>query len=75
MAQGPQAALDLVDALREEPVLRHYPWLPAARGDLLEKLARHAEARAEFERAAALTQNARDREVLLARAQACAPRE
>ncbi|SDD30498.1 RNA polymerase sigma factor [Paraburkholderia lycopersici] len=74
MAQGPQAALDLVDALCEESVLRHYPWLPATRGDLLEKLGRYAEARAQFERAAALTQNARDREVLLARAQACAPR-
>lgn len=74
MAQGPQAALDLVDALCEEAALRDYPWLPAARGDLLEKLARHAEARAEFERAASLTQNARDREVLLGRAQACAAR-
>ena len=74
MAQGPQAALDLVDALCKEAALRDYPWLPAARGDLLEKLARHAEARAEFERAASLTQNARDREVLLARAQACAAR-
>jgi len=74
MAQGPQAALDLVDALCKEAALRDYPWLPAARGDLLERLARHAEARAEFERAAALTQNARDREVLLARAQACAAR-
>ncbi|WP_042271485.1 RNA polymerase sigma factor [Paraburkholderia heleia] len=73
MVQGPQAALDLVDALCAEPALRHYPWLPAARGDLLEKLARHAEACAEFERAAALTHNARDREVLLARAQSCAP--
>jgi RNA polymerase sigma factor (sigma-70 family) len=74
MAQGPQAALDLVDALCEEPALRHYPWLPAARGDVLEKLGRLTEARAEFERAAALTQNARDREVLLARAQACGQR-
>ncbi|WP_321960647.1 RNA polymerase sigma factor [Paraburkholderia sp. J7] len=74
MAQGPQAALDLVDALCAEPALRHYPWLPATRGDLLDKLGRHAEARTEFERAAALTQNARDREVLLARALACAPR-
>ncbi|WP_407669018.1 RNA polymerase sigma factor [Paraburkholderia mimosarum] len=74
MAQGPHAALELVDALCEEAALRDYPWLPAARGDLLEKLARHAEARAEFERAASLTQNARDREVLLGRAQACAAR-
>jgi RNA polymerase sigma factor (sigma-70 family) len=75
MAQGPQAALDLVDALCVEPALRHYPWLPAARGDLLEKLERYAEARTEFERAAALTQNARDREVLLARALACSSAE
>ncbi|WP_310629813.1 sigma-70 family RNA polymerase sigma factor [Paraburkholderia sp.] len=68
MAQGPQAALDIVDGLRGEAVLQQYPWLPAARGDLLDKLGRAREARAEFERAAALTQNARDREVLLARA-------
>ncbi|MFX1677542.1 sigma factor [Paraburkholderia sp. A2WS-5] len=68
MAQGPQAALDIVDELCEEPALRQYPWLPATRGDLLAKLGRADEARAEFERAAALTQNARDREVLLERA-------
>lgn len=68
MANGPQAALAIVDALCEAPALRHYPWLPATRGDLLAKLGRASEARAEFERAAALTQNARDREVLLARA-------
>lgn len=74
MAQGPQAALDLVDALCHEPALRHYPWLPAAHGDLLEKLDRYEEARAAFERAAALTQNTRDREVLADRASACAQR-
>jgi RNA polymerase sigma factor (sigma-70 family) len=68
MAHGPQAALAIVDALCEEPALRHYPWLPATRGDLLAKLERASEAQAEFERAAALTQNERDREVLLARA-------
>ncbi|WP_322057198.1 RNA polymerase sigma factor [Paraburkholderia sp. J63] len=68
MANGPQAALAIVDTLCEAPALRHYPWLPATRGDLLAKLGRASEARAEFERAAALTQNARDREVLLARA-------
>ncbi|WP_322046350.1 RNA polymerase sigma factor [Paraburkholderia sp. J67] len=68
MAQGLQAALALVDALADEPALRHYPWLPAVRGDLLARLGRLDEARAAFERAAALTQNARDREVLLARA-------
>lgn len=70
MAHGPQAALAIVDVLCEEPALRHYPWLPATRGDLLAKLGRANEARAEFARAAALTQNARDREVLLARAAA-----
>ncbi|MCG5072042.1 RNA polymerase sigma factor [Paraburkholderia tagetis] len=70
MADGPQAALAIVDVLCEEPSLRHYPWLPATRGDLLEKLGRANEARVEFERAAALTQNARDREVLLERAAA-----
>ncbi|QGZ66505.1 RNA polymerase sigma factor [Paraburkholderia acidisoli] len=68
MAHGPQAALDVVDALGAEPALRRYPWLPAVRGDLLAKLSRHTEACMEFERAAELTQNARDREVLLARA-------
>ncbi|CAB3802529.1 hypothetical protein LMG28688_05592 [Paraburkholderia caffeinitolerans] len=68
MAHGPQVALVIVDELGEEPALRHYPWLPATRGDLLAKLGRADEARAEFERAAALTQNARDREVLLERA-------
>jgi RNA polymerase sigma factor (sigma-70 family) len=68
MAHGPQVALAIVDALCEEPALRHYPWLPATRGDLLAKLNRASEACAEFERAAALTQNERDREVLLARA-------
>lgn len=69
MAQGPRAALDLVDELADDPALQRYPWLPAARGDLLAKLGRGEEARAEFERAAALTQNTRDREVMLARAQ------
>jgi RNA polymerase sigma factor (sigma-70 family) len=70
MADGPQAALALVDALADEAALQHYPWLPAVRGDLLAKLDRRDDARAEFERAAALTQNARDREVLLERARA-----
>ncbi|MBN3856788.1 RNA polymerase sigma factor [Paraburkholderia sp. Ac-20340] len=68
MAQGPQAALALVDALNDEAALRQYPWLPAVRGHLLAKLGRSDEARTAFEQAAALTQNARDREVLLARA-------
>lgn len=68
MAFGPEAALELVDALNDEPALRNYHLLPAVRGDLLARLERGAEARAEFERAAALTENARERELLLARA-------
>ena len=68
MAQGPQAGLDLVDALREESALGQYHLLPAVRGDLLARLGRHAEARAEFERAAALAGNVRERDVLLERA-------
>jgi RNA polymerase sigma factor (sigma-70 family) len=69
MAYGPQAGLDVVDSLLEAPALKHYHLLPSVRGDLLAKLDRHAEARLEFERAAALTQNQRERELLLARAQ------
>jgi predicted RNA polymerase sigma factor len=72
MAFGPQAGLDLLDALTEEPALRDYHLLPAARADLLVKLGRQAEARAAFEKAAALTSNARERDLLLARAAACA---
>jgi RNA polymerase sigma factor (sigma-70 family) len=72
MAFGPAAGLALVDALASEPSLSTYHFLPSARGDLLEKLGRAGEARAEFERAAALTQNARERDFLLARAAACA---
>jgi RNA polymerase sigma factor (sigma-70 family) len=68
MASGPQAGLDLVDTLRNEPVLAHYHLLPSVRGDLLARLGRADEARAEFQRAAALTRNARDRELLLERA-------
>ena len=68
MAFGPAAGLELVDALTAEPSLRDYHLLPAVRGDLLHRLGRAAEARAEFERAAALTRNARERDVLLARA-------
>jgi RNA polymerase sigma factor (sigma-70 family) len=68
MAFGPQAGLDLVDALRDEPLLRNYHLLPSARGDLLGKLGRHAEARLEFERAASLTRNLRERDLLLQRA-------
>ena len=72
MAFGPAEALDLVDGLSEEPVLSNYHLLPSVRGDLLMKLARHGEAREEFLRAAALAENARERELLLARADACA---
>ena len=72
MAYGPAAGLELVDALTEEPSLKAYHLLPSVRGDLLAKLGRFEEARAEFERAAALTRNARERELLLERAAACA---
>ncbi|MDB5309471.1 MAG: polymerase subunit sigma-24 [Gemmataceae bacterium] len=72
MAFGPQAGLDLVDALTAEPSLKGYHLLPSVRGDFLARLGRPAEARAEFERAAALTRNARERELLLGRAAACA---
>ncbi|WTT35026.1 RNA polymerase subunit sigma-24 [Kitasatospora sp. NBC_00085] len=68
MAHGPAAALELVDALAAEPALREYHLLPSVRGDLLARLGRAAEARTEFERAAVLTRNARERELLLERA-------
>src|SRR5262245_7138025 len=71
MAYGPQAGLDLVDALAAESSLACYHLLPSVRGDLLHKLGRFDEARSEFERAAALTRNARERELLLERARAC----
>jgi RNA polymerase sigma factor (sigma-70 family) len=71
MAFGPAAALERVDALTSEPLLKAYHLLPAVRGDLLDKLGRFDEARAEFERAASLTRNVREREVLLQRAAAC----
>jgi RNA polymerase sigma factor (sigma-70 family) len=71
MAFGPQAGLDLVDALTSDPTLSSYHLLPSVRGDLLFKLGRWPEARGEFERAAELTQNARERELLLERARAC----
>jgi RNA polymerase sigma-70 factor (ECF subfamily) len=73
MAFGPAAGLELVDALTSEPSLQAYHLLPSVRGDFLAKLGRTDEARAEFERAAALTRNARERELLLNRARACAP--
>jgi len=68
MAFGPKAGLDLVDALAGEPSLRGYHLLPSVRADLLARLGRHDEARPEFERAAGLTRNARERDLLLARA-------
>jgi RNA polymerase sigma-70 factor (ECF subfamily) len=73
MAYGAAAGLEIVDALGEEPALAGYHLLPSVRGDLLEKLGRFAEARAEFERAAGLTRNARERKLLLDRAAACEP--
>ena len=72
MARGPAAGLALVDALTAEPTLKSYHLLPSVRGDFLKKLGRLDEARAEFERAAALTQNARERKLLLDRAAALA---
>jgi predicted RNA polymerase sigma factor len=72
MASGPAAGLELVDALTSEPSLKAYHLLPAVRGDLLTKLGRFGEAHAEFERAASLTRNARERELLLDRAASCA---
>ena len=72
MAFGPDAGLEIVDGLVDDPALRAYHLLPSVRGDLLARLGRHDEARAEFERAAALTRNARVRELLLERAAECA---
>lgn len=72
MASGPAEALPLIDALTEEPALRGYHLLPSVRGDLLMKLGRRSEARAEFEQAARLTRNTRERNLLLSRAQSCA---
>ncbi len=72
MADGPAAGLAIVDGLRSEPSLASYHLLPSVRGDLLAKLGRKAEARVEFERAAELAGNARERELLSQRARACA---
>jgi RNA polymerase sigma factor (sigma-70 family) len=73
MAEGPAAGLALVDSLRDEKALEGYHLLPSVRGDLLAKLGRSGEARAEFEKAASLAGNSREREVLLARAAALGP--
>ncbi|ODU02609.1 MAG: RNA polymerase subunit sigma-24 [Planctomycetes bacterium SCN 63-9] len=67
MAHGPRAGLEIVDSLIDEPSLRNYHLLPSVRGDLLARLGRTDEARAEFRRAASLTQNAREREFLIER--------
>jgi RNA polymerase sigma factor (sigma-70 family) len=71
MASGPAAGLEIVDALGSEPALEAYHLLPSVRGDLLQKLGRLEEARAEFEQAASLTRNERERRLLLDRAAAC----
>jgi RNA polymerase sigma factor (sigma-70 family) len=68
MAYGPAAGLEIADALQGDKTMRNYQWLPSVRGDLLERLGRRTEARAEFERAAAMASNAKERELLLARA-------
>jgi RNA polymerase sigma factor (sigma-70 family) len=73
MAFGPAAGLELADTLTSEPALANYHLLPSVRGDLLFKLGRLDEARAEFERAAGLTRNLRERDLLLERARACTP--
>jgi RNA polymerase sigma-70 factor, ECF subfamily len=72
MAFGPLAGLEIADALTSEPALQNYHLLPSVRGDLLERLGRTGEAREEFTRAASLTRNARERELLVKRAEACA---
>jgi predicted RNA polymerase sigma factor len=72
MASSPQAGLDAIDLLRDEPMLKNYHLLPSVRGDLLVKIGRLDEARGEFERAASLTRNARERALLLGRARECA---
>jgi predicted RNA polymerase sigma factor len=71
MAFGPETGLALLDQLIAVPALRNYHLLPSARGDFLARLGRYAEARAEFERAASLTRNARERTLLRERAAAC----
>jgi RNA polymerase sigma-70 factor, ECF subfamily len=72
MLMGPAAGLEVIDALASEPALKGYHLLPSVRGDLLQKLGRRDEARAEFERAASLTRNERERKLLLTRAAGCA---
>jgi RNA polymerase sigma-70 factor, ECF subfamily len=74
MAHGPAAGLELVDPLASDPALENYHLLPSVRGDLLKKLGRMEEARAEFERAASITRNAREKNLLLERARSCGGR-
>jgi len=71
MARGPAAGLELVEALKDDPALRGYHLLPSVRGDLLKKLGRLSEARGEFERAASMTRNDRERSLLMERARSC----
>ena len=75
MAFGPATGLELIDSLRSEPSLKNYHLLPSVRGDFLFKLGRYSEAQSEFVRAASLTQNARERKLLLDRARACVERQ
>ncbi len=74
MAEGPAAGLEVVDPLVSDPALENYHLLPSVRGDLLKKLGRMEEARAEFERAASITRNVRERNLLLERARSCGGR-
>ena len=69
MAQGPAAGLKIVEDLAKSPALATYPQLPAVRADLLERLGRKSEARADYERAASLTRNDRERDIFLVHAQ------
>ena len=71
MSDGPAIGLELVDQLVDEPSLARYHLLPSVRGDLLVRLGRNAEAKTEFERAASMTRNEREKKLLLARAAAC----
>ncbi|PRZ40806.1 RNA polymerase ECF family sigma subunit [Antricoccus suffuscus] len=74
MADGPEAGMTIIDTLESEPALRAYHLLPAVRGDFLERLGRYAEASAQFQLAASLTDNARERDLLLERARQCTVR-
>ncbi len=75
MAYGPRAGLEIADGLLDAPAMGNYHLLPSVRADLLQRLGRAGEARAEFERAASLARNNRDRRLLLARAETCGPRD